>query len=170
MALASLLTAARAQSLGDVVREQRQDAADKPKARRVVTNDDLPSLARSAVAAATPTPAPGAVPRKGASAAPSAEAKTSANGIWSRRISEAQLRVTNLQAELADLERTRSQDYQAARHADAAVYLQDPVKRQEEQQRLATEIDQKGRELTDARRDLEDTQARARQAGYTPGP
>jgi len=173
--IAGLLTAsARAQSLGDLARAERNDAADKPKAKRLITNDDLNSVPQPSSSPSTPGTgpsgtAPVGTPRLAPAGNQGGDAKSTSNAIWAARIREAQIKVANLQSALSDLERSQNAIRRAAWYGDPAAAMEDPIKRQDEQRRLADDIENKRHELTEARRDLEDTLARARQAGYAAG-
>jgi outer membrane murein-binding lipoprotein Lpp len=144
-----------AQSLGDVVRQQRDDNTG-PKARHVFTNADLASPSDATAPASPETTAPG--PHSAKAAGPSDTDRAQA-AVQQRRVNELTQRVQLLTSELADLEG------QVNALKRGAVYG-DPNRAQqnEEIRRLSVAVEEKRALLTSARDELADEVERSRKA------
>lgn len=159
-----------AQSLGDVARQSR--TAPKPRAARVITNDDVETspASRSAVSEETrksdDTPVPGeaqkgAQQEKGKSAA---KEQPSESESWNKKVSDLQTHIAQLQKDVEEL-----RDKQARRvgvyYADAGSRLRDPAQWTKDQQLLQDETTRKEKQIEELRQQLEDTRERARKLG-----
>jgi uncharacterized protein involved in exopolysaccharide biosynthesis len=147
-----------AQSLGDVARAQREDTS-RPHATRVITNGDLSSQESTRPVSASPNsvathsenPAASNASAKSGTKPTTAQASDPERAIHQRRYTETTKRVQQLQAELSDLERHRSD-------LRNSMIFGDPNRAQKNTQlkELDQQIEFKNRELTSARAELAD--------------
>ncbi len=168
--LFALSVCAAAQSLGDVARQQRN--TPKPKAARVVTNDDLKSdksdSTEATVSQSEPTDkaadksADGAKPD--AKEPDSAEDRKKAAKEWSDKVEEQKKAVASLQREI-DLGEREWKLRASAYYSDAGARLRDEGKWAADERSHQQEMDKLKKDLDAAQKKLADTQEQARKAG-----
>jgi hypothetical protein len=153
------------QSLGDVARQER--ARPKPHAAKVITNDDIPSVA-------TPEPDSATTNEKKSAAAPgdesdknkppSAADKIKQIEMWKSKIAAQEAKVQALDEQVGQIDR----DYKlrmSAFYADLGTRLRDEAKWAQEQQKFQDEMAAKQKERDAERDKLDDMKEQARRAG-----
>jgi hypothetical protein len=163
LAMSGSLVGACAQSLGEVARQQR-NASEKPKAKRVITNEELGSAAPVEQSPGQPAPA-AAAPRPIQYAG--GDTNFAQREVWRARVSDARTKVARLEQEVRELQSEQIQRDRALFYGDAGLAAQDPMKSAEEQKKLVADLNKKRQELREARTDLDDALSRARVAGYS---
>lgn len=148
--LLTCLTPLAAQSLGDIARTQRDDP-NRPRAKRVITNNDLSPADQPAPAQSEPTTKPAAKPVDRNQQAEAERAR-----LQQRRITELGQRVQLLQNELSDLEKQRTSVRSSSVYGDP-----NRVQKNDEIKSLGDQIDSKNRELAAARNELTEALERA---------
>lgn len=173
----AMAAAAQADSLGDYARTVRQDK--RPPAKKVYTNDNLPSTASISVVGpppASPEQTPAAKPQdenaKPAKDKDQKESKTSENKApqdeqgWRDRLAAEKKKIADLEHELDLLQREyklRIADY----YADAGNQLRDPKKWAEEDTKYRADIADKQKQVDEAKAQLQGTEEEARKAGMS---
>ncbi len=173
--IAALLTwcvSASAQSLGDVARKQKQEK--RPAAKRVYTNDDIPSVRQAEAAPVTPAAPSEAV--QGAEGKPADKAaapdqdkqkdKDKAAKEYATKAGDLKKEISQLQREIDVLQRENKLRV-ATYYADAGNSLRDPKLWAEQQRQAQADIDSKQKALADAKQKLTDLQEQARRAGIS---
>ncbi len=154
----SLAICASAQSLGDVAREQKSQPKTE-KAKRVYTNDDMPSVAPPAAPAA-PARAGNAASAKG----PSAEDRKKRDDDYKMKINDAKAKVADLQREIELMDR----EYKlraAVFYSDAGNRLRDDKKWADAERKYKEDSAAKSAGLQAAKDKLESMKEEARKAG-----
>jgi septal ring factor EnvC (AmiA/AmiB activator) len=141
-----------AQSLGDVARQQR-DNPNRPKAKHVITNNDLGSSSYVQPSPAEPSTQPITRPANPANRSQSMDAE---RALLQRRVAEVNQRVQVLQNELNDLEKHRVSLRSGAIYGDP-----NRTQKNDEMKALGEQIESKTGELTAARNELTDAIDRA---------
>ncbi len=170
--LASALgAAAQSESLGDAARAARKET--RPPAKKVYTNDNLPTSASISVVGA---PSESAEPKPAANASeekqkpPQKESKaedkkaSQSEQALPGQMSEQKRKIAELEKELDLLHREyklQVADY----YADAGTQLRDPKKWTDEDTKFRTDIAEKQKQLDEAKAQLQDTEEQARKAG-----
>jgi len=170
--LASALgAAAQSESLGDAARAARKE--QRPPAKKVYTNDNLPTSASISVVGppkeeAEPKPAaqPSEEKQKPPQKDGKAEDKKASQGEQglSDQMSEQKKKVAELEKELDLLHREHKLQV-ADYYADAGTQLRDPKKWTAEDTKFRDDIADKQKQLDDAKTHLQDTEEQARKAG-----
>lgn len=166
-----------AQSLGEAARGTRKNKK-APAARKVYTNEDLPTSGNVSVLG--PAPAVDATGEKAAgdksadkkaSAEPSKplgemspEERTKAEEEWRARFAEQRKKIAQLEREL-DVAQREYKLKLSGYYFDAGNQLRDPKKWNEEDAKLRAEIAAKEKELAEAKDKLEPMREELRQAG-----
>lgn len=161
--LAGVLAAgAAAQSLGDVAREARKNKRPSPTTK-VYTNDDLPATAGISVASA---PAPGAAAsdkgKKEAGESPEDQKKLADE--WRAKFKEQKDKIELLQREL-DLVKGEYGIWYSRYYADAGNQVRGYALFRETEKKYRDQMDQKAKELQEAKDKLEEMREEARKAG-----
>jgi hypothetical protein len=170
--LASAMGAgAQSQSLGDYARAVRKEK--RPPAKKVYTNDNLPTAASISVVgppAASAEEKPAAKPHEEKEKEAHKESKTAEKQApqdeqgWRNLFSEQKKKISDLEHELDLLER----EYKlriAAYYADAGSQLRDQRKWAEEDAKYRADIAEKQKQVDEAKVQLQDTEEQARKAG-----
>jgi hypothetical protein len=158
---ANAATPAKSVSLGDMARQQRANA--HPKAKRVVTNDDIaPSEAALSQSSSDKTADASADDKeKKASAEDKEKERTKpyieAVDAQKKRIAEAQKKIQDLNTE----RRQRA----SAQYSDMGVLLRDPQKWNNDEKAVQDELAQKQKDIDDANAKLEEARENARKNG-----
>jgi uncharacterized small protein (DUF1192 family) len=152
-----------AQSLGDVVRQQRDDTT-APKAKHVFTNADLDSPSDGTAPAPPETTSPGISPGKSITPHPAkatgpSETDRAQTAIQQRRVNELNQRVQLLTAELTDLEAQVTALKRGSLYGDP-----NRAQQNEEIRRRSVEVEEKRAQLTSARDELSEEIERSRKA------
>ena len=169
VALVLLAISASAQSLGDVAR--RQKTSNRPKAAKVWTNDDMPSVPQS-----EPATAPADADKKtdeaksdsdkdAAKPAAPAGDKDSAAKAMTAQIASQKEEISRLGREL-DIAQREFKLQVANYYADAGNSLRDPKAWQDQSKKTQDEIAAKQAALDKAKQKLADMQEAARKAGF----
>ena len=167
LALALLAISASAQSLGDVARRQKQTS--KPKAARVWTNDDMPSVKENEATGTAPdadkTSDAKTDADKDKPAAPADSNKDAAAKAMTAQITSQKEEIARLQREL-DIAQREFKLQVADYYADAGNSLRDPKAWQTQSKKTQDEIAAKQDALDKAKQKLADMQEAARKAGF----
>ncbi|MGA9209066.1 MAG: hypothetical protein WB347_14775 [Terriglobales bacterium] len=171
--LASALgAAAQSEPLGDAARAARKEP--RPAAKKVYTNDNLPTEASISVVG--PPPVEAAEPKSAAQPSdekqkPSqkdskAEEKKASQGEQALpdQLSDQKKKIAGLEKELDLLQREyklQIADY----YADAGTQLRDPKKWTEDEIKFRTDIAEKQKQLDEAKAELQDMEEQAHKAG-----
>jgi len=167
----ALGAAAQSESLGDAARAARKEP--RPPAKKVYTNDNLPTSASISVVGAPAEEAeskPAAKPPEDKQRPPQKEAKAEEKKAsqgeegWRDQFSEQKKRIGDLEKELDLLQREyklQVADY----YADAGTQLRDSKAWAEKETKFRADIADKQKQLDDAKAQLQDTEEQARKAG-----
>lgn len=140
VAIALSIAAPAQQSLGDLVREQNATESDKPKAKRVFSNDD------EGFSEVQKSKEPVSQPRT--------RTQTDVSGPYpdrtAMRIKELEVQIRKLELDLAQLNSELKSKQQQDR---TARIMQDPIKRSEEIETLRVKIASTQKELTQAKKE-----------------
>lgn len=134
-----------AQSLGDVVREQREDTTG-PKAKHVFTNADLTSGSDGDLATPPEKPSPRVQPLKAPGQSETDRAQAAAR---QRRVNELSQRVQLLESELRDMGTQLNALNRSAIYGDP-----NRVQQNQEIRRISGEIEEKRKQLANAHDEL----------------
>jgi hypothetical protein len=162
-----------AQSLGEVARENR--VTPHPRATRVVTNDDIPSVdtmsasAKTNAAEGTPGSEKTAAKTSGSGSASSELAKTDAEQkkqeeAWSKKFSEQREKISLLEREFK-VTQQEDQQKQIAHMADVNGRLNNQQQYAEAEKLDREDLAQKQEKLNTEREKLDSMQEEARRAG-----
>jgi hypothetical protein len=163
----ALGAAAQSESLGDAARAARKEP--RPPAKKVYTNDNLPTSASISVVGSPAEEAEAKPPEdkpKPPQKETKAEEKKAPQGEegWRDQFSEQKKKIGDLEKELDLLQREyklQVADY----YADAGTQLRDPKKWTEAETKFRADIADKQKQLDDAKTKLQETEEQARQAG-----
>jgi len=167
----ALGAAAQSESLGDAARVARKEP--RPPAKKVYTNDNLPTSASISVVGAPrgeAEPKPAAKPADEKPKPPQKDSKaeekkaSQSEPTLPDQLSEQKKKIADLEKELDLLQREyklQVADY----YADAGTQLRDPKKWAEGETKFRADIADKQKQLEDAKAKLQDTEEQARQAG-----
>ena len=171
----ALGAAAQSESLGDYARAVRKEK--RPPAKKVYTNDNLPSTASISVVgppAPSPEEKPAAKPQDEKSKPDKDKdqkgSKTSENKApqdeqgWRDQLDSQKKKIADLEHELDLLQREyklRVADY----YGDAGNQLRDPKKWAEEDAKYRTDLADKQKQIEEAKAQLQDLEEQARKAG-----
>jgi len=142
-------------SLGDVARKQRdkQPNVKKPKAKKVVTEEDIPSHPESS-GSDEEVPSP----HSEKSATPSANDVLKTGDQWKASIAQQKAAVADLKSRIDKLNAS-IRFVSASAYSNGVEYNKMQARRQQEAQRLQGELDEQ-------KKNLEQMQETARRAGY----
>lgn len=173
----AMAAAAQAGSLGDYARAVRTEK--RPPAKKVYTNDNLPSTASISVVGPPPASTeekPAAKPQdekpKADKDQDQKEGKSSENKAprdeqgWRNQLDAQKTKIADLTRELDLLQREyklRVADY----YADAGTQLRDPKKWAEEDAKYRADVAEKQKQLEEAKAQLQDMEEQARKAGVS---
>jgi hypothetical protein len=147
------VAASRAQSLGDVAREQRQkQAASQHATRKVVTNEEIPEHEEEPASSTSANTGE----RDTAVAAPASN-NTHAGEQWKAKIEAQKSSVASLQSQIDKLN-SSIHFVEANRYYNGVQYNERQIKKQDEVQRMQKQLDEQ-------KKQLEDLQESARKAG-----
>jgi hypothetical protein len=147
-------------SLADVARQQR--ATPHPKAKRMVTEEDIPALSAPVSQSEAANTSMATDDKEKKASVEDKEKDRSkpfveAIEVQKKRIADAQKKIQDLNSE----RRQRA----SAQYADMGVLLRDPQKWNQDEKAVQEEIAQKQKEIDDANVKLEETRERARKNG-----
>jgi len=162
--------------LGDVARQQRADKT--AAAKRVITNEDLPSSSTGVtVAPSSPTDS-GATAKDTASKTKdtkkpaeatgdsTSSSNTPADTDYRAQIQKQRAEIAKLEKELSELQH-KEQVQSTNAYMDAGARLRDPKAWSEQRAKLDKDIDSRQQKLQDARTKLEDLLEQARKLGIS---
>jgi hypothetical protein len=177
MVMMAMAAAGQSDSLGDYARAVRSEK--HPPAKKVYTNDNLPSTASISVVGpppASPEEKPAAKPQDDKSKSDKAkdqkETKTSENAPqdeqgWRDRLTAQKKQLADMEHELDLMQREyklRVADY----YADAGTQLRDQKKWADDDAKYRADITDKQKQIEDAKVQLADLEEQARKAGVSP--
>jgi hypothetical protein len=157
--LALLTALAGAQSLGEFAREQRQ--LKHPSAKKVYTNDDIPSVREAETA---PPATAEAKPAAKEDKAKAAEPDDKSGKVYEVRIAELKKEVAQLEREI-NVNQRENRLRVAQYYSDAGNALRDSKAWAEEQRKAQAELDAKQKDLAAAKEKLAAAEEEARKAG-----
>ena len=176
-ALTAMAASAQQDSLGDYARAVRSEK--HPPAKKVYTNDNLPSNATISVVgqpAPSPDEKPAAKPEddkaKTDKGKDQKETKTSESGApqdeqgWRDRIAAQKKQLADMEHEL-DLMQREYKLRVAEYYADAGTQLRDQKKWADDDAKYRSDITDKQKQIEDAKVQLQDLEEQARKAGVT---
>lgn len=152
----ALFAGARAQSIADIARKEREKKQQQPRtgATPVIYNNENLATGKPVqpVSAATPTPSPAGSPS-------TTETKTKASaGEWAAKIRQQKQVVNTLQDQVTRLQ-------ESIRYVEANAYT-NGVQYNEAQRKKQEEVDKLQQRLTGEKQKLADMQEAARKDGY----
>ena len=161
--------APKAVSLGDVARQQR--TSSQPKAKRVITDDDIKPPSDAAISQPSIDKPAEAASASGAAADKQKEKKATPEDPEKERakafieaIDAQKKRIADAQKKIQDLNTERRQRA-SAQYADMGLLLRDPQKWNNDEKAVQAEIAEKQKEIEDANSKLEEAREAARKNG-----
>jgi len=153
---------AKSVPLGDVARQQR--TAARPKAKRVITDEDIKPVDAAVSQSPIDKRADAAADKDKEKKATAEEKEKERAKPFLEAIDAQKKRIAEAQKKIQDLNTERRQRA-SAQYADMGVLLRDPQKWNNDEKVIQSEIADKQKEIDDANAKLEDAREAARKAG-----
>jgi predicted RNase H-like nuclease (RuvC/YqgF family) len=169
LALALLLGAANAQSLGEAARQVRKKKAPPSPAQKVYTNENLPTNAPISIMAGSGADTTSNEKKGDAASKSETQSAASADSKkdqeeWRTRIAGQKDKIQALERELDVLQREH-QIQVAVYYADAGTRLRDDRRWADQERQFKSDVETRQKQLADAKQQLEDLREQARKAG-----